>query len=70
MFTSALKVCYITLHINFSWTLKFQIFSAIDDAAREAKRISLETGSAPIPSDNPGSEEMSTLKKEVGQFQL
>ena len=69
MSISALKVCYF-IHYFFVGLCKFTFFSAIDDAAREAKRISLETGSAPIPSDNPGSEEMSTLKKEVGQFQL
>ena len=59
---------------------KFTYFSAIDDAAREAKRIgcvpsvtlvtriSLREGSAPIPSDTPGSEELSTHNKEVSQF--
>ena len=41
-------------------------FSAIDDAAREAKRISLETGSAPIPSYTlVSAEKLSTQNKEV-----
>ena len=41
-------------------------FSAIDDAAREAKRISLETGSAPIPSYTlVSAEKLSTQNEEV-----
>ena len=69
MSTSALKVCFFTHNFLLDF-VNSHFFSAIDDAAREAKRISLETGSAPIPSDNPGSEELSTHNKEVGQFQL
>ena len=51
MFTSALEVCYF-IHYFFLVELDFEIshFSAIDDAAREAKRIYLKEGNAPIPS--------------------
>ena len=67
MSINALKVCYFTHNFLLDF-VNSHFFSAIDDAAREAKRISLETGSAPIPSDTPGSEELSMHNKEVSHF--